>query len=676
MAFKNLQEFREEYPQYKNMPDMELARNIHKKWYSDKPFREVAQNLGVKSQPREEVDRTTGLPNFAARTKLSFISKPEQREKFLKTIYDDVRRLPNDTLVYRHPQTKKLTTIDEEGWSVNDIADWMDIIPETILGTAGVGVTALAPIPGARMFGAGTGTALGHGVRKKIGGAITGDSYGRNIDKPLISDAIKLTLGQGQDKKYFRSLSKEEKKEYAIAGLTGAAGEGAGQVITKIATPFAKKILPVKKAAGEWFAKYGGKLTPGQMTETRILDFLENIAGSSILGGGRVTTFKASQSKIAGNIAKDMIERFGNGATPEQAGILVQKLIKDKSIAFKKAGGALFKNVDIATQGQRINVIPLKKEAVKQFKKLVTMMKVKGKKVELMPSMKNPSTIRILRDIINLPDEVPFGPLNRWRGNLMEIGFAPNDLIPGQAAGLAKHLSGTIDGLFKQAEKGLSGEGQAALKLANTFWKQGKTKFNSKLIKALANKDPGHITTTIFKPRADAAIRKVKGIVDPATWKKLRGTYTSKLLLEDSIKPGTDIISGTKLGNALRKLTKPTLNTIYTKAEQQELRHLATVLKSIQNKPPDVGGGMLVQLSQAGAIVEAFGAAGLGGTPFTKASAAILAGPATLSQIFTRDGGIKWLTKGLVTRKGTKEAIKLASRLTALVGEENLLQTK
>jgi len=162
MAFKNLTEFREAYPQYNHMSDMELTKNIHKKWYSHKPFREVARNLGVESPPEEEVDRTTGLPNFAARTKLSFIDKPEQREKFLKTIYDDVRRLPDNTLVYRHPQTKKLTTIDEEGWSAGDVADWIDIIPEVILGTAGVGVTSLMPIPGARVAGAGGGTALGH----------------------------------------------------------------------------------------------------------------------------------------------------------------------------------------------------------------------------------------------------------------------------------------------------------------------------------------------------------------------------------------------------------------------------------------------------------------------------------------------------------------------------------
>jgi len=676
MAFKNLTEFREAYPQYDHMSDMELTKNIHKKWYSHKPFREVARNLGVESPPEEEIDRTTGLPNFAARAKLSFIDKPEQREKFLKTVYDDVRRMPDNTLVYRHPQTKKLTTIDEEGWSARDIADWVDIIPEVILGTAGVGATSLIPAPGARLAGAGFGTALGHGVRKKISGELTGEKVGRDIDKSLYFDAARLALGQGGHKKFFKDFTAEEKKEYAIAGATGAVGEGAGKVITKTLSPFAKKMLPAKKAAGKWFAKYGGKLSPGQMTETRILDFLENVAESSIFGGGRVKAFKETQDTITSNIAKDMVERFGNGATPEQAGTLVQKLINNKSIVFKRAGNALYKNVDAATRGQMINVVPLKKEAVKQLKKLVTTVKVGSKKVELMPSLKNPTTIRILQDLAKLPDEVSFAPLNRWRGNLMEIGFAPNDLIPGQAAGLAKHLSKNIDDIFKKAEGGLSGDGLATLKLANAFWKKGKTKFNSKFIKGLANKDPGHITTTIFKPRADAAIKKVKGIVDPDTWKKLRGTYTSKLLFEDSIKSGTDTISGTKLGNALRKLTKPTLNTIYTKAEQQELRHLATVLKAIQNKPPGVGGGMLVQLSQAGAVMELGGFVGLSSTPFTKASAAILMGPASLSQLFTRDIGIKWLTKGLVTKTHTKEGIKLASRLTTLVGEEYLQPIK
>lgn len=45
---QTLAEFRRKYPMYDDMSDMELAKAIHQKWYSDMPFENVAQHLGVR----------------------------------------------------------------------------------------------------------------------------------------------------------------------------------------------------------------------------------------------------------------------------------------------------------------------------------------------------------------------------------------------------------------------------------------------------------------------------------------------------------------------------------------------------------------------------------------------------------------------------------------------------
>jgi len=54
----------------------------------------------------------------------------------------------------------------------------------------------------------------------------------------------------------------------------------------------------------------------------------------------------------------------------------------------------------------------------------------------------------------------------------------------------------------------------------------------------------------------------------------------------------------------------------------------------------------------------------------------ILLGPYAMSRIFTSPLGIKWLTEGLTTSIGSKEAIRLAPRLIHLIGKEALMMDK
>ena len=46
----NLQEFRQQYPQYDDMSDEALTKGLHKKFYSDMPFEDFAGRVGL-TQP-------------------------------------------------------------------------------------------------------------------------------------------------------------------------------------------------------------------------------------------------------------------------------------------------------------------------------------------------------------------------------------------------------------------------------------------------------------------------------------------------------------------------------------------------------------------------------------------------------------------------------------------------
>ena len=636
-----LQKIRE-YPQYKDRTDLEISEAVHKQHYSDIPFDEFAGAFGYKSTQQDPVDTTTGLTNIPARISLSFIDDAKKKEQFLGELYDDVRRLPDGRLTFKNPETGKPTTVDEEGRSLKDLADWVGLVPEIGYSTVGAIAGALSPVPGGAILGAGGGMATGKFVKGRISQGLMGEDLG--LDP-----------------------SDEEIKEYLKSGAAGGVGEGVGGAVIKGLSPFAKKITPTMMRAKNYFAKFGGRMTPAQATEQRMLDLLENVTESSLFGGGRFREFRLKQDELLGNIADDIVERFVNGATPEQAGLLAQQVIGNKKVAFGKAGSALYRQVDKLTEGAVISTTPLKKEAARLLKKAQTV--VNGK--ELAPSLKNATTERILNDFAKLPDEVPFSFLQKWRSELMQIGYAPTDLIPGKTAGMAKHLSGVIDGVYSNAEKGLTGDALAALRKANTFWKTGKEKFNDKLIKSLAQKDASALSGVVFKKGAVESIRKVRNVLSKDAWMKLRGTYTSKLLLKDSV-GGNGMINGNKLLTNLRNTGKSTLNEIFTKVEQTELKNFAHTLRLVQNRPPGLGGGMLIQLTQAGAIMSLPAALSTGTSALSATSGVILLGPSALARIFTNRAGIKWLTDGLVQKRGTKEAIKLTTRLLSLAGKENV----
>jgi len=320
-----------------------------------------------------------------------------------------------------------------------------------------------------------------------------------------------------------------------------------------------------------------------------------------------------------------------------------------------------------------INTKPLKKEAARILKQIKPSLAKEGE--FLMPSLANKNTVRILRDFQNLPDAVPFSYLNQWRSDLLQVGYAPSDIIPGKTAGTAKHFARNIDNLFKQAEGGLTGEALQSLQAANSYWKLGKERFNSALIKRIAKRNPEYVLPAFIKRGNIADIQEIKKIVGSKAWEDVKGAYIQELLFIQA-RDTSGILSGKKLQNILTKMTPETIEEIFGKMGTRELRLFANTAMTVQQRAAG-GGGMLIQLTQAGAILSlpAFMAGGMTelgvGTTGT-----ILLGPYAMGRIFTNPIGIKWLTEGLITKTGTKEAIRLTPRIIHLIGKDALTKDK
>lgn len=525
------------------------------------------------------------------------------------------------------------------------------------------------------------GAAVGHPIVGAGLGGAAGEALVQLGEHALIPGAAPQT-------------SWEAAKKIGWAGGREMLEEGLARAVIKLGTPFAKKISPKTREIINYLKRYKGRLTPAQATEDRALDLLENVAESSLLGGGRMFEFKGKQIALLDTIAEDISSRLGSGATKEQAGEVIQAIIKNKTATFRKVGTGLYKNVDNATKGIMINTKALKREAARMLRELtpkvskkttqITTTKIldelgqpivapitKTTKKALMPSLANRKTIRMLRDFQNLPDAVPFSYLNQWRSDLLQVGYAPSDIIPGKTAGVAKHFAGNIDALFKQAEGGLTGEALESLQAANSYWRLGKERFNSTLIKRITKKNPEFVLPAFVKRGNIADIQEIRKLIGPKAWEDVKGAYIQDLLFTQA-KDVSGTISGKKLQNVLTKMTPGTMNEILGKAGSKELQLFAETAMAVQQRAAG-GGGMLIQLTQAGAILSV-PAWVVGGRPGIGAGMAttVLLGPYAMGRLFTSPIGIKWLTEGLVTSAGSREAIRLTPRIIHLIGREAL----
>lgn len=573
--------------------------------------------------------------------------------------------LPQDTIKSTVSETERLPGQDR---GVSNVLvrslKTKPIIPpglETLAGGRWGGASGMVVTPGQIEFGL------------QAGGGMAGGAAGATVGHPIIGAGLGGAAGESFFQLGQRVLPEwgeppqtpwEAAKKIGWAGGREMLEEGVARAVIKIGTPFAKKISPKTKEIIDYLKRYKGRLTPAQATEDRALDLLENVAESSLLGGGRMFEFKRGQDILLDTIADDIASRLGTRATKEQAGELVQAIIKNKTDAFRKVGAGLYKKVDAATEGIMINTKSLKKEATRILKQ---------QPQKLMPSLANKSTVRMLRDFQNLPDAVPFSYLNQWRSDLLQVGYAPSDIIPGKTAGMAKHFAGNIDGLFKQAEGGLTGNAAAALKNANSYWRLGKERFNSALIKRIAKRNPELVLPAFIKRGNVADIREVRKLIGTKAWEDVKGAYVQDLLFTQA-RDVSGILSGKKLQNVLTKMTPETMSEIFGKAGVKELKLFADTAMAVQQKAAG-GGGMLIQLTQAGAILSMpawimGGRAGMG----AGMTGTVLLGPYAMGRIFTSPVGIKWLTEGLTASAGSREAIRLAPRLIHLIGKEALMK--
>lgn len=432
---------------------------------------------------------------------------------------------------------------------------------------------------------------------------------------------------------------------------TGALGEAIGGTVARLGGKFfgGTKLVDGAKEAIEQITAKGGVLTPGLVSKNWAVDLLENITSSAFLGGSRIRTTREIATEIAEKSLDDFADTFASGASREDVGALIQSIIDGGDDAFRAAGKDMADGLTQLVSGATVDSRSLKILAAKIQK-------------EASAGVKTSAITGLAEDVLSKADFMSFSDAQQLRSSLLAIGRKP--LADPGATAAAKRMSSSIDEAMETSAKQLTGQAFDAWRGFNEFWKNGVEKFGNGTIRRLSKLQPEAVFQTAVRPKRPGTIRLVrKAMGDEAAWKNVQGQLIRDLMTH----PTKGTVSG--VSGRLNKFGDEALDAALSPEQRKTFKELARTLDITEGKAAagesGTGGGMLVQLTQGGAIVALLSSGAGAGK-----AASILAVPWGLSHLITNKRFAKLLTVGLKAPAGSQEATRAFGQLSAIMTRE------
>jgi hypothetical protein len=464
-------------------------------------------------------------------------------------------------------------------------------------------------------------------------------------------------------------------REAATSAALGAGGEMIGGLAVKgLQRLFpARPVTPEAVEAQKIVSKVGGQLTPAQITDSRGLDIAENIAESSLIGGGAIKEVKKGTQQKLQDAIESSASRFASQFSPEQSGEAIQQAMERSEGAWRAASKEKYAAIDAAMRDPATGT-PLA---------LVDLRPVKDMAAKLQPGEVRLETGYLsnrLRNIQEMPDQVLFEEAHALRSDIMDIVrgvTAPGGPATGpqvKAKGPMARLAAETFQQMEETAKEVGGNAFQAWREADAFFREGAKTFNSALTRQVARATPDAVVGVIAKNARPYAIRSIRNTVDDVeAWRGVQASWLDQLLNSPGV---TNATTGEMSGKALvRQLTRfgdEALSELFPSGAGSSLKRLGHALAFAQQKSPEATGNMMIQMSQAGAVLGLPASMILGSPQGALTSGAILIGPAIISKALTNPSIANLLIKGVNLSADASEASGLRTRLLALLAKEGL----
>lgn len=506
-----------------------------------------------------------------------------------------------------------------------------------------------------------TGLTLG-GPVGSIVGAFLGGASGKGYEQ-----GVKMFQGTSAVSSVEETPSAGEAYgEMGKAGLRQAGaslvGQGAAKVLSKLAAPFRKTLIPEAKTLWKTATTYGTHPTPGQLTESWLTDTFEKISEASFFGGRRMKRLKLIQQpesarKFAGEIGEMFAQKAGTTLDPDDLGKLVDDVIGENYSTFFKQSTANYTAVDKIAAGHTIDLAPVKNFVTEEIEKTAKVKGVGGSEAgDTLLKQINEIGIKQTPGDTKVDYETANELLKRLKTIERSMGVTRD-----AAHGTVKHLVNLTE---KSIEKSLPEDIFTAKLAADTFHREGKETFSNAIINNIVRTvekrgEPEKIIPYIFQNKGLSRIQKTKKALGGETslaWNSLKAKYVEERLFKT--KPGE--VMGSAISTELTNMGEAATKEIFNPDELALINRAGQYATMITGKgTPNLatGGAMVVQLAQGGAVL------GVLEGQYKKLASTVFIVPELFSQMATRPTTAKWLTLGFDTPAHTPEGIALSARL-------------
>ena len=351
-----------------------------------------------------------------------------------------------------------------------------------------------------------------------------------------------------------------------VANLAASIGAGIRGPLSKAVTPIGQKMIDV----------LGYKnIRLAQVTSTSFMDWVDGIAGGSILGKGIYARHGRKVEKVTEQIADDYAALLGvHIKDPQARGNFLSQIIKNEDTAWRDAGNKLFKQVDQLHPEPAVDmssVHTLVKQLQAEFPEGTeagNLLRTIG--AQIAPAVKQPAVDPIMSILTGqapgitsvIPAKKTFlgaNDLRSWAYSWKTPGLSP---AGDQAARVGTMVGGAVDEAIDTAGRLVSPSARTQLQVARDFWRGESADFNRRAVRRIlhdGNLPPEKVIDTFVKPGALTEIqgfRKMAGGPDSQAWGTVRRSFVEDMIaksIRTDIKAGKEGLNATALASELRR---------------------------------------------------------------------------------------------------------------------------
>ncbi len=484
-------------------------------------------------------------------------------------------------------------------------------------------------------------------------------------------------------------------RELAESANEGVMFEAFGQGLLGTLAPVARRLLKPLRARLTQYAddalrefppNEGQAFLPSEVSESRALNIAENVADGSIFGGGRIAEVQAArvaraESKVAGTLER-IAPRVPEARAASGAGQHALTSIDDAIASFRRIERPAWAKVRELADDIPLSQTPETTEFIARLT---------GQEAGALAPNAGVRAAQRVADLVGdtaiaeLPESVQMavrqalaaqggtaaqlsaGQFTKTVSNLGQLvrglrrAAARDPSKYNSQLGIAKKLLHTARADLESTLAAASPEALRAYERATLISRLGNQRLYNDAVLKVVGTSPARIADTLLRRNNSEAINLITKAVGRQNMQPLRRVALEKIMRPDAV---TREINWQHVSRQLQSVGDDTLNALFPRGQAADLRRLSTLMNNLNRKPVSGVGRVGIMLTQWGAVAGVFS-----GT-FTVPSGAILLGPWAMARIMASPAGARYLTRGIQTPLGSREGIRNAVYLTALLQQQ------